>query len=116
MAATAVELVDDLVMVNSCRRARALPVSDRHEAKSASRRERCPSELPRGLRRCRSRRRRCHGGVIEEARQAFESSRTQTARDAAALDGLSRVAAALGDSEKSAAYGEAAALLKRQCA
>jgi len=54
-------------------------------------------------------------GRPEEARQAFESARTQKARDAAALEGLSRVAAALGDSEKSAAYGEAAALLKRRC-
>ncbi len=54
-------------------------------------------------------------GRLEEARQAFESSRTQTARDAAALEGLSRVEAALGDSEKSAAYREAGALLKRRC-
>lgn len=54
-------------------------------------------------------------GRLEEARQAFESSRTQTARDAAALEGLSRVTAALGDSEKSAAYGAAAALLARRC-
>ncbi len=54
-------------------------------------------------------------GRLEEARQAFESSRTQTARDAAALEGLSRVTAALGDSEKSAAYGAAAARLARRC-
>jgi tetratricopeptide (TPR) repeat protein len=54
-------------------------------------------------------------GRIDEAERAFESARTQTAKDAAALEGLSRVAAARGDSGKSAAYGDAAALLKRRC-
>lgn len=52
---------------------------------------------------------------LEEARDAFDRARTQTARDAGALEGLSRVAAALGESEKSAAYDKAAALLKRRC-
>lgn len=54
-------------------------------------------------------------GRLEEAREAFESSLSQTARDAAGLEGLSRVAAGLGDSKKSAAYGAAAALLTRRC-
>jgi tetratricopeptide (TPR) repeat protein len=54
-------------------------------------------------------------GRAEEAREAFESSRTQTARDAAALQGLSRAEEALGNSEKSTAYEEAAALLSRRC-
>jgi len=52
---------------------------------------------------------------LEEARDAFESGRTQTAGDARALEGLSRVAAALGDDEKSLVYANAAALLKRRC-
>jgi tetratricopeptide (TPR) repeat protein len=54
-------------------------------------------------------------GRLEEARQAFESSRTQTARDARALEGLSRVAAGQGDTAKFLAYADAAALLKRSC-
>jgi tetratricopeptide (TPR) repeat protein len=54
-------------------------------------------------------------GRLEESRDAFAKGRTQTARDASALDGLSRVEAALGDSEKSAAYAEAAALLTQRC-
>jgi tetratricopeptide (TPR) repeat protein len=52
---------------------------------------------------------------LEEARDAFESAPTQTARDARALEGLSRVAAALGDDEKALNYANAAALLKRRC-
>ncbi len=52
---------------------------------------------------------------LEEARDAFERARSQTARDARALEGLSRVEAALGDDEKSLVYAEAAALLKRRC-
>jgi tetratricopeptide (TPR) repeat protein len=54
-------------------------------------------------------------GRLEEAREAFESSRTQTARDERALDGLSRVSSALGEDGESAAFEEAAALLKRRC-
>jgi tetratricopeptide (TPR) repeat protein len=54
-------------------------------------------------------------GRLEEARSAFERARTQRARDASALEGLSRVEAALGDSDKAAAHAEAAALLKRRC-
>jgi tetratricopeptide (TPR) repeat protein len=54
-------------------------------------------------------------GRLQEARDAFERSRTQTARDAAALDGLSRVEAALGDADASGSFAEAAALLRRAC-
>ncbi len=53
-------------------------------------------------------------GRLEEAREAFEKGRTQTARDARALEGLSRVAGSLGDSAGAEAYEEAAALLKRR--
>jgi Tfp pilus assembly protein PilF len=52
---------------------------------------------------------------LAEARDAFEKAQTQTAEDVRALEGLSRVAAALGDNEKSRAYAAAAALLKRRC-
>ncbi|HEY7698240.1 MAG TPA: tetratricopeptide repeat protein, partial [Vicinamibacteria bacterium] len=54
-------------------------------------------------------------GRLEEARDAFQKARTQTARDAAALEGLGKVASALGDSAGSEAYAEMASLLKRAC-
>ena len=54
-------------------------------------------------------------GRLEEAREAFESSRTQTARDAAALEGLSRAWLALGDAEAASRHREASELLKRHC-
>jgi tetratricopeptide (TPR) repeat protein len=54
-------------------------------------------------------------GRLEEAREAFESSRTQTARDAAALEGLSRACLALGDAEAASRHREASELLKRRC-
>jgi tetratricopeptide (TPR) repeat protein len=54
-------------------------------------------------------------GRLEEARHAFENGRTGTARDAAALEGLGRVAAALGDEERSVAHAKAASVLKRRC-
>jgi tetratricopeptide (TPR) repeat protein len=54
-------------------------------------------------------------GRLAEAREAFEKGRTQTARDAAALDGLGRVEAALGNQERARALSEASALLKRSC-
>ncbi|MGH9388191.1 MAG: hypothetical protein ACRD1Z_01140, partial [Vicinamibacteria bacterium] len=54
-------------------------------------------------------------GRIEEARDAFGKGRTQTAREVKALEGLSRVEAALGDSRKSADFAEAAALQRRRC-
>jgi len=54
-------------------------------------------------------------GRLEEARDAFEKGRTQTARNLAALEGLSRAEAALGHTRKSSDYAEAAAMLKGRC-
>jgi tetratricopeptide (TPR) repeat protein len=54
-------------------------------------------------------------GRLEDARDAFQKARTQTAQDAASLEGLSRVEAALGNLDRSNAYAEAAALLTRRC-
>jgi tetratricopeptide (TPR) repeat protein len=52
---------------------------------------------------------------FEEAKEAFEKGRTQRARDRAALEGLSRVAEALGEKERADAYAKAVALLNRRC-
>jgi tetratricopeptide (TPR) repeat protein len=54
-------------------------------------------------------------GRLEKARESFERALTQSARDTRALEGLRQVFSASGDSEKSAAYEEAAALLNRRC-
>ncbi len=54
-------------------------------------------------------------GRLEEAKEAFEKGRTQKARDRAALQGLSRVSEALGETALTAKYAEAAALLERRC-
>ncbi|MGH9319352.1 MAG: tetratricopeptide repeat protein, partial [Vicinamibacteria bacterium] len=54
-------------------------------------------------------------GRLTDARDAFEKGRTQKAGDARALEGLSRVSLALGDTQSAAMYRLTSELLKRRC-